>query len=130
MREHGGVLGAAPDAGGRRARDADLRVYQVRAQVAGVSVIPDAGEFAPVRAAFAPDAVGKHLKLRGWILRSRSSGGILFFRIRDRTGDIQVTARKEAIGAEKFDAVEHVQIEGAVLVAGTVAADARAPGGR
>lgn len=93
-------------------------------------MIPDAGEFAAVRDAFAPDAVGKRLKVRGWILRSRSSGGILFFRLRDRTGDIQVTARKETLGPERFDAVEHVQIEGAVQVAGTVAADARAPGGR
>lgn len=93
-------------------------------------MIPATGEFSPVRAAFAPDAVGRKVQLRGWVLRSRSSGGILFFRLRDRTGDVQVTARREAIGAERFDAVEHVQIEGAVTVRGTVHADARAPGGR
>ncbi|MCI4336061.1 MAG: asparagine--tRNA ligase [Thermoplasmata archaeon] len=98
--------------------------------MAGVSVIPDAGEFSPVEAAFAADAIGRTLRLRGWVLRSRSSGGILFFRLRDRTGSIQVTARKEALGAEQFSAVEHVQIEGALTVTGVVQADARAPGGR
>jgi asparaginyl-tRNA synthetase len=51
------------------------------------------------------------VRLRGWVLRSRSSGGILFFRIRDRTGSVQVTARKDALGPERFSAVEHVQIE-------------------
>jgi asparaginyl-tRNA synthetase len=43
---------------------------------------------------------------------------------------VQVTGRKDALGPETFAAVEHVQVEGAVAVEGTVADDARAPGGR
>ncbi|MCI4361107.1 MAG: asparagine--tRNA ligase, partial [Thermoplasmata archaeon] len=61
---------------------------------------------------------------------ARSSGGILFLRLRDRTGIVQVTARKDVLGPEAFASVERVQIEGALTLAGTVADDARAPGGR
>ena len=86
--------------------------------------------FAPVASVFAPGAVGSPVRLRGWVLRSRSSGGILFLLLRDRTGVVQVTGRKDALGPEAFDAVEHVQVEGSVTVEGTVAEDARAPGGR
>jgi len=86
--------------------------------------------FEPVAAAFAPDAVGKTLRLRGWVLRSRSSGGILFLQIRDRTGIVQVTGKRDQLGDAAFDAAEHAQVEGALTVDGIVAEDRRAPGGR
>jgi asparaginyl-tRNA synthetase len=86
--------------------------------------------FDPVQAVFHPEAVGRTVRLRGWVLRSRSSGGILFLVLRDRTGPVQVTGRKDVLGADAFAAVEHVQVEGAVEVEGTVAEDPRAPGGR
>jgi asparaginyl-tRNA synthetase len=86
--------------------------------------------FDPVARAFAPDAIGATLRLHGWVLRSRSSGGILFLLLRDRTGSVQVTARRDRIGSELFQAAEHVQNEGAIEVIGTVAPDPRAPGGR
>jgi asparaginyl-tRNA synthetase len=70
------------------------------------------------------------LRARGWVRRSRSSGGILFLLLRDRTGSVQVTARRDGIGARAFEALERVQIEGTVEVAGTVHEDPRAPGGR
>jgi asparaginyl-tRNA synthetase len=89
-----------------------------------------AGAFATAAGAFVPDALGRPIRLRGWVLRSRSSGGILFVVLRDRTGSVQVTARRDAIGVEAFDAAEHVQVEGAIEVEGTVAEDRRAPGGR
>jgi asparaginyl-tRNA synthetase len=84
----------------------------------------------PVARAFAPDAVGAEVRLRGWLLTSRSSGGILFLLLRDRTGSVQVTGRRDALGDAAFDAAEHVQVEGALSVEGVVAADPRAPGGR
>lgn len=105
-------------------------MHEVRAQVAGISVIPDAGEVAPVARVFAPDALGTRVTIRGWVLRGRSSGGILFLLLRDRSGSAQVTARRDALGPERFTAVEHVQVEGAIRVTGTVHEDARAPGGR
>ena len=84
----------------------------------------------PVAQAFAPGAVGRSLRLRGWVLRARSSGGILFLLVRDRSGVVQVTARRDALGDAAFEAAEHTQVEGALVVAGTVVEDQRAPGGR
>lgn len=86
--------------------------------------------FDAVERAFAPDAIGRPVQLRGWVLRSRSSGGILFLLLRDRTGTVQVTGKRDVLGTDAFDAAEHVQVEGAVAVEGTVAADPRSPGGR
>ena len=88
------------------------------------------GGFVPISSAFAPEAGGRVLRLRGWVLRTRSSGGILFVLLRDRTGIVQVTGRRDVLGAEAFEAAEHVQIEGSIEVEGTVAEDRRAPGGR
>ncbi len=84
----------------------------------------------PVGRAFAADAVGRAVRVRGWVQRSRSSGGILFLHVRDRTGTVQVTGKRDVLGAAVFDAAEHVQVEGVVEVEGTVADDPRAPGGR
>ncbi|MFZ0830828.1 MAG: asparagine--tRNA ligase [Thermoplasmata archaeon] len=86
--------------------------------------------FDPVERVRAPDAVGKRVHLRGWVHRSRSSGGLLFLTLRDRTGTVPVTVRKDSVGAERFQQAEHVQLEGAITVTGLVAEDPRAPGGR
>jgi asparaginyl-tRNA synthetase len=88
------------------------------------------GTFDPVARVFAPDAAGANVRLRGWLGKSRSSGGILFLLLRDRTGSVQVTGKRDVLGDAAFDAAEHVQVEGAVTVEGTVHADPRAPGGR
>ena len=88
------------------------------------------GVFDPVARVFALDSLGKPVRLRGWVLRTRSSGGILFLVLRDRTGVVQVTGRRDALGDEAYTAAEHVQIEGAVSVEGSVAEDRRAPDGR
>jgi asparaginyl-tRNA synthetase len=100
-------------------------MHEVRTQVAGVPVA-----FDPVARVRAKDAVGQRVHLRGWVHRARSSGGILFLTLRDRTGTVPVTIRKDAIGAAQFQAAEHVQLEGAVALSGVVAEDPRAPGGR
>ncbi len=89
-----------------------------------------AAPFDAVRDVFAPDRLGGRVRLRGWVLRARSSGGILFVVLRDRTGSAQVTAKRDVVGAPAFDAAEHAQVEGAIAVEGTVAEDRRAPGGR
>ncbi|HYA54366.1 MAG TPA: asparagine--tRNA ligase [Thermoplasmata archaeon] len=86
--------------------------------------------FSSVARVFASDSLGTPVRLRGWVLRTRSSGGILFFLLRDRTGVTQVTARRDVLGDPAFEAAEHVQIEGSVVVEGTVAEDRRAPDGR
>jgi asparaginyl-tRNA synthetase len=86
--------------------------------------------FDPVGRAFAPDAVGTTVRVRGWVLRARSSGGILFIVLRDRTGSVQVTGRRDVLGPDLYAAAEHVQVEGAITVEGSIAEDPRAPGGR
>ena len=75
----------------------------------------------PVSRVFAPEALGRMVHVRGWVQRSRSSGRILFLHLRDRTGTVQVTGKKDVLGPELFDATEHVQVEGAIEVEGTVA---------
>ncbi|MCI4322960.1 MAG: asparagine--tRNA ligase [Thermoplasmata archaeon] len=91
--------------------------------MAGVPVAP----IDLIARALAPDAIGRTVTVRGWVVRSRSSGGILFLRMRDRSGAVQVTAKKDALGEAAFRAAEAVQIEGAIRVHGTVSEDPRAP---
>ena len=86
--------------------------------------------FDPIARVFEPDAIDTTVHLRGWILRSRSSGGILFLIVRGRTGSVQVTGRRDVLGDPSFDAAEHAQVEGVVEIEGTVAVDPRSPGGR
>jgi asparaginyl-tRNA synthetase len=93
-------------------------------------VTPAATSRDPVRVAFGPDGVGRAVRLRGWVQKTRSSGGILFLLLRDRTGTIQATGRRDRLGDAAFDAAEHAQVEGVVEVEGTVADDPRSPGGR
>ena len=66
-------------------------------------------------------------EIRGWIYRMRSSGGIVFATIRDSTGIIQVTVKKER--EEAFKNASEASIESAVVVRGMVREDRRAPGG-
>ncbi|HEV2429100.1 MAG TPA: asparagine--tRNA ligase [Thermoplasmata archaeon] len=92
--------------------------------------VPVAGPFDPIARVHDPASVGASVRIRGWVQRARSSGGILFLQLRDRTGSVPVTIRKDRVGPERFQALEHVQIEGTVSVHGAVVADPRAPGGR
>ncbi|MCE9500884.1 MAG: Asp-tRNA(Asn)/Glu-tRNA(Gln) amidotransferase GatCAB subunit C, partial [Leptospira sp.] len=44
--------------------------------------------------------VGQEIIVFGWAFRSRDQGGVIFIDLRDRTGVIQVVARKEIIKDE------------------------------
>jgi asparaginyl-tRNA synthetase len=66
-------------------------------------------------------------EVRGWVYRIRSSGGIVFAVIRDSTGIIQVTVKKER--GEAFKNASEASIESSVVVRGRVREDKRAPGG-
>ncbi|MCI4373457.1 MAG: OB-fold nucleic acid binding domain-containing protein, partial [Thermoplasmata archaeon] len=88
------------------------------------------GSFDPVEKVFAIDTVGTTVRLRGWLGKTRSSGGILFLLLRDRTGSVQVTGKRDVLGDAAFDAATHAQVEGVVAVEGTVHSDPRAPGQR
>ena len=72
---------------------------------------------------------GQTVTLRGWLHNRRSSGKIHFLTLRDGTGFIQCVMSKAAVGDEVFGRADHLSQESAIIVTGTVRADARAPGG-
>jgi asparaginyl-tRNA synthetase len=72
---------------------------------------------------------GSEARLRGWIHRTRSSGKLCFVTLRDSTGIVQVTVAKGAVPDADFEGAKKALLESSVEVAGTVAGDARAPGG-
>jgi asparaginyl-tRNA synthetase len=82
-----------------------------------------------IKDALSKDMVGKPVQVRGWIYRTRSSGGIVFAVLRDSTSIVQVTVKKGAVPDGDFIAATNSGIESSVIVEGAVAEDNRAPGG-
>jgi asparaginyl-tRNA synthetase len=72
---------------------------------------------------------GREITLKGWLHGRRSSGKIHFLQLRDGSGFIQGVMSKAAVGEDVFKQADHLAQESAVMVRGTVRADARAPGG-
>jgi asparaginyl-tRNA synthetase len=72
---------------------------------------------------------GQAVTLRGWLHNRRSSGKIHFLTLRDGTGFIQCVTTQQAVGEDAFRQADHLTQESAIIVTGTVRADARAPGG-
>lgn len=77
----------------------------------------------------AGEHTGQTVQVRGWVYRTRSSGGLAFVVVRDATGVVQATFNRDEVGDEAFQEVEGAGLEAAVIVRGTVAEDPRAPGG-
>ncbi len=72
---------------------------------------------------------GSHVALRGWLHHIRSSGGILFLQLRDGSGVIQCTLKKDKIDPETFEKLGATPIESTIEVTGEVRKDPRAPRG-
>ena len=72
---------------------------------------------------------GQSVTVRGWLVNRRSSGKIHFLQIRDGSGLLQAVVSKATVGDEVFGRADHLSQESAIIVHGTVRADARAPGG-
>jgi asparaginyl-tRNA synthetase len=72
---------------------------------------------------------GQSVTLKGWLAGRRSSGKIHFLQLRDGSGFIQAVMSKAAVGDDAFRRADHLSQESAIVVTGTVRADARAPGG-
>ncbi len=68
--------------------------------------------------------------IRGWIYRTRSSGGLAFVVVRDESGIMQVIAEQSSLPDEDFEGAKNALIESSVQVEGTIHEDERAPGGR
>jgi len=72
---------------------------------------------------------GSHVALRGWLHHIRSGGGILFLQLRDGSGVIQCTLKKDRIDPETFEKLSATPIESTIEVSGEVRKDPRAPRG-
>jgi len=68
----------------------------------------------------------KTVSIRGWVYRKREGKDIIFILMRDATGVIQCTFRKDA---ESWEEAEKATIESSATLTGTVKEDKRAPGG-
>jgi asparaginyl-tRNA synthetase len=69
-----------------------------------------------------------NVNLRGWIFNKRSSGGIQFIILRDRSGFIQATVNKKA-GEKLFQDIDVLGTESVIAIEGEAKVDGRAPGG-
>ncbi|MCL5404376.1 MAG: asparagine--tRNA ligase [Candidatus Marsarchaeota archaeon] len=72
---------------------------------------------------------GKTVSVRGWIYRKRESGGIIFIVVRDRTGIIQTSVKKDSVDTASWKAAQDATIESSIELSGSVKADQRAPTG-
>ncbi len=72
---------------------------------------------------------GTHVVLKGWLHHIRSSGGILFLQLRDGTGIIQCTLKKDKTDPKEFEQLSTTPIESTIEISGEVKKDPRAPRG-
>jgi len=72
---------------------------------------------------------GKSVKIRGWVHRSRTSGGLCFLVVRDSSGVIQCAVKKDAVGEKGFADATGAYLESTIMLEGMVKEDKRAPGG-
>ncbi|MFH1978242.1 MAG: aspartate--tRNA(Asn) ligase [Candidatus Aenigmatarchaeota archaeon] len=80
---------------------------------------------------FSRDAdVGQEVIVKGWVDKVRSLGGLKFFKLKDRTGFIQITAKKTDVSEKLFSLVDELHREDCVIVKGKVKQAPAAPGGK
>ena len=71
----------------------------------------------------------KEVEIKGWLYNKRCLGSIYFVLIRDGTGIIQATVKKNNIPKEVFENAEKITRESSLILKGVVKEDKRAPGG-
>jgi asparaginyl-tRNA synthetase len=75
------------------------------------------------------DHVGQTVTIRGWAHHLRSSGKVRFLVVRDGTGLAQAVLVKGNLPDADFAAFDRLTLESALILAGKVRAENRAPGG-
>jgi asparaginyl-tRNA synthetase len=68
----------------------------------------------------------KKIKIRGWVYRKREGKELIFLLVRDSTGFIQCTVKKDS---PAWSEAERLTIESSLMLEGTAKPDKRAPGG-
>ncbi len=73
--------------------------------------------------------VGEEVEIRGWLYNLRSSGALHFLLVRDGTGILQAVAARADLSPDVFETTGTLTQESAIIAAGLVREDRRAPGG-
>jgi asparaginyl-tRNA synthetase len=68
----------------------------------------------------------EHVSVRGWVYRKREGKGMIFLVLRDSTGVIQCTVKKDSAA---WDEAKRLTIESSLTLEGSAKPDNRAPGG-
>jgi lysyl-tRNA synthetase, class II len=120
--------GRAADATGDTAAQRRAKVARLREQ--GIDPYPHSFEgrdhIVDILAAHDPEALGEgereefRYRVMGRVTGKREHGKIAFLDIRDITGTIQAFARRDVLGDEAFDGLEHVDIGDLVGVEGVL----------
>ncbi|MEM4332538.1 MAG: asparagine--tRNA ligase [Candidatus Micrarchaeia archaeon] len=71
---------------------------------------------------------GKDAEVRGWIHRERGSNRLKFIVLRDSSAHIQCVFSRDNF-EERWDEIDHLQVETSIVIRGTVRRDERAPTG-
>ncbi len=80
----------------------------------------------PIDNIFAGRLTGKKVNIRGWVYRKRESKDTIFIVIRDASGIIQCTIKKNS---DAWNDAEKITIESSLAIQGEVKEDRRAPNG-
>jgi asparaginyl-tRNA synthetase len=88
-----------------------------------------AGEYSKIGDILAGKHTGKKVKIRGWVHRQRTSGGLAFVVMRDATGVLQCAVKKDAVDEKDWKDATNVFVESSAECEGIVKEDKRAPGG-
>lgn len=54
---------------------------------------------------------GGEASIRGWVYRTRTSGGLAFIVVRDSTGVMQCAVKKDAVGEKNFSEATSALVE-------------------
>jgi aspartyl-tRNA synthetase len=72
----------------------------------------------------------KEVLVNGWISQIRNLGGLKFFILRNREGEIQITLKKSTVSTSLFNLVSGLRREDYVSVKGLIKKSRQAPGGK
>ena len=82
-----------------------------------------------IRISEASDHLEATVEVRGWLTHKRSSGKVQFLVVRDGSGVMQCVAGVQDLSPAEWETAGRLTQESAVIVRGSLRADARAPGG-
>jgi asparaginyl-tRNA synthetase len=82
--------------------------------------------FVPIQEILEGSYVNKRVAIRGWLYRQREGKETIFLVVRDSTGFIQCTVKKES---PAWNEAKKITIESSLRLEGTAKQDKRAPGG-